>query len=62
MSDCSALEDLNDEALAANANNVEEFKTGNAKSFNPLVGQAINASKGKANPGQVNALLLKKLG
>ena len=47
--------------LAANAKNVEEVKAGNTKAFNALVGQAMKASKGKANPTQVNELLKKKL-
>ena len=49
------------QVLAANAKNVEEFKAGNAKAFNALVGQAMKASKGKANPAQVNELLKQKL-
>ena len=40
---------------------VEEFKTGKEKAFNALVGQAMKASKGKANPAQVNEILKKKL-
>ena len=44
-----------------NAKNVEEVRAGNAKAFNALVGQAMKASKGKANPAQVNDLLRKKL-
>ena len=51
-----------DEVLAANPKNVEEFKAGNAKALNGLVGPIMKASKGKANPAQVNELLLKKLG
>ena len=62
MNDSSALEAIIDEVLAANAKNVEEFKAGNAKAFNALVGQAMKASKGKANPAQVNELLKNKLG
>ena len=62
MNDSSALEAIIDEVLAANAKNVEEFKAGNAKAFNALVGQAMKASKGKANPAQVNDLLKQKLG
>ena len=62
MNDSSALEAIIDEVLAANAKNVEEFKAGNAKAFNALVGQAMKASKGKANPAQVNDMLKKKLG
>ena len=62
MNDTSALEAIIDEVLAANPKNVEEFKAGNAKALNGLVGPIMKASKGKANPSQVNALLLKKLG
>ena len=62
MNDSSALEAIIDEVLAANAKNVEEFKAGNAKAFNALVGQAMKASKGKANPAQVNDMLKQKLG
>jgi aspartyl-tRNA(Asn)/glutamyl-tRNA(Gln) amidotransferase subunit B len=61
MNDSSALEAIIDEVLAANAKNVEEFKAGNAKAFNALVGQAMKASKGKANPAQVNEMLKQKL-
>jgi aspartyl-tRNA(Asn)/glutamyl-tRNA(Gln) amidotransferase subunit B len=61
MSDTGELDKIIDEVLAANAKNVEEYKAGNAKAFNALVGQAMKASKGKANPAQVNELLKKKL-
>ena len=61
MSDSGELEKIIDDVLAANAKNVEEVKAGNAKAFNALVGQAMKASKGKANPAQVNDLLRKKL-
>ena len=61
MNDSGALETIIDDVLAANAKNVEEYKAGNAKAFNALVGQAMKASKGKANPAQVNELLKKKL-
>jgi aspartyl-tRNA(Asn)/glutamyl-tRNA(Gln) amidotransferase subunit B len=47
--------------IAANAKNVAEFKAGNEKALNALVGQIMKASAGKANPGQVNALLKAKL-
>ena len=62
MSDTGELEKIIDGVLAANAKNVEEVKAGNAKAFNALVGQAMKATKGKANPAQVNELLKKKLG
>ena len=62
MSDSGELEKIIDEVLAANAKNVEEFRAGKEKAFNALVGQAMKATKGKANPAQVNELLKKKLG
>ena len=62
MNDTGALEAIIDEVLAAHPKNVEEYKAGNAKALNGLVGPVMKASKGKANPAQVNALLLKKLG
>ncbi len=61
VSDTGAIEAIIDEVLAANAAMVEEFKAGKEKAFNALVGQAMKASKGKANPAQVNDLLKKKL-
>ncbi|WP_374355475.1 Asp-tRNA(Asn)/Glu-tRNA(Gln) amidotransferase subunit GatB [Limnohabitans sp.] len=61
MNDTGELENIIDEVLAANPKNVEEFKAGNAKALNGLVGPIMKASKGKANPAQVNALLMKKL-
>ena len=61
MSDTGELEKIIDDVLAANAKNVEEVKAGNAKAMNALVGQAMKATKGKANPQQVNELLRKKL-
>ncbi|MGN3966717.1 Asp-tRNA(Asn)/Glu-tRNA(Gln) amidotransferase subunit GatB [Burkholderia gladioli] len=62
ISDSGALEAIIDEVLAANAKSVEEFRAGKEKAFNALVGQAMKATKGKANPTQVNELLKKKLG
>jgi len=61
MNDTGALEVIIDEVLAANPKNVEEFRAGNSKALNGLVGPIMKASKGKANPAQVNELLLKKL-
>ena len=60
-SDSGAIEAIIDEVLAANTAMVEEFKAGKEKAFNALVGQAMKASKGKANPAQVNDILKKKL-
>ena len=62
MNDSGELEAIIDGVLAANAKNVEEVRAGNAKAMNALVGQAMKATKGKANPAQVNELLKKKLG
>ncbi|WP_374594397.1 Asp-tRNA(Asn)/Glu-tRNA(Gln) amidotransferase subunit GatB [Aquabacterium sp.] len=61
MNDTGALEAILDEVLAANAKSVEEFRGGKEKAFQALVGQAMKATKGKANPAQVNELLKKKL-
>jgi aspartyl-tRNA(Asn)/glutamyl-tRNA(Gln) amidotransferase subunit B len=61
MSDTGELERILDEVLAANAKSVEEYRAGKDKAFNALVGQAMKATKGKANPAQVNELLKKKL-
>lgn len=62
MNDSGALEQIIDEVIAANADNVAQFKAGKDKAFNALVGQIMKASKGKANPQQVNDLLRSKLG
>jgi aspartyl-tRNA(Asn)/glutamyl-tRNA(Gln) amidotransferase subunit B len=62
MSDSGELETLIDDVLAANQKSVEEFRAGKEKAFNALVGQVMKASKGKANPAQVNELLKSKLG
>jgi aspartyl-tRNA(Asn)/glutamyl-tRNA(Gln) amidotransferase subunit B len=61
ISDVSAIEPLIDEVLAANAKSVEEFRAGKEKAFNALVGQAMRAAKGKANPQQVTEILRRKL-
>ena len=62
ISDEGALERIVDDVLAANAAMVAEFRAGKEKAFNALVGQAMKATKGKANPAQVNAILRRKLG
>ena len=61
MNDSGALEKIIEEVLAANPDNVAQFKAGKDKAFNALVGQAMKASKGKANPSQVNEMLKAKL-
>jgi aspartyl-tRNA(Asn)/glutamyl-tRNA(Gln) amidotransferase subunit B len=62
ISDTGALEKIIDDVLAANAKSVEEFKAGKEKAFNALIGQAMKATKGKANPAQLTELLKQKLG
>ncbi len=61
MNDTGALESIIDEVLAGNADNIAQYKAGKDKAFNALVGHVMKASKGKANPAQVNALLKAKL-
>ena len=62
MNDSGALEKIIDEVMAGNVENVAQFRAGKEKAFNALVGQVMKASKGKANPQQVNDLLRQKLG
>jgi aspartyl-tRNA(Asn)/glutamyl-tRNA(Gln) amidotransferase subunit B len=61
MNDSGALEKIVEGVIANNAKNVSEFKAGNEKALNALVGQIMKASQGKANPQQVNDLLRSKL-
>jgi aspartyl-tRNA(Asn)/glutamyl-tRNA(Gln) amidotransferase subunit B len=61
ISDSSALEKIVDDVLAANARSVEEFRAGKEKALNALIGQAMKATRGKANPGQLTELLKQKL-
>ena len=60
-SDSGALESVVDAVIAANARSVGEYRAGKEKAFNALVGQAMKATQGKANPEQVAALLKRKL-
>jgi len=61
ISDSGALEKIVDEVMAASAKLVEDYRSGKEKAFNALVGQVMKASKGKANPAQVNEILRRKL-
>ena len=47
--------------IAANARQVEDYRAGKDKAFNSLVGQVMKATRGKANPTQVNEILRRKL-
>lgn len=60
--DTGAIEAIIKEVLANNEKAVEEYKSGKEKAFNGLVGQVMKASKGKANPAQVNELMKKLIG
>ncbi|MBJ7314220.1 Asp-tRNA(Asn)/Glu-tRNA(Gln) amidotransferase subunit GatB [Rugamonas sp. CCM 8940] len=61
ISDSGALEAIVDEVLAANAKSVEQYRAGKEAAINALIGQAMKASKGKANPAQLTELLKQKL-
>ena len=61
ISDAGEIEKKVDEVLAANAKQVEDYRAGKEKAFNSLVGQVMKATKGKANPAQVNEILKRKL-
>ena len=61
ISDSGAIEKLVDEVIAANERQVADYLGGKQKAFNSLVGQVMKASKGKANPAQVNQILKQKL-
>jgi aspartyl-tRNA(Asn)/glutamyl-tRNA(Gln) amidotransferase subunit B len=61
VSDVGAIEAMVDQVLAANPNQVAEYRAGKEKMFGYLIGQAMKAMKGKANPQQLNEILLRKL-
>ena len=62
MNDAGALEKIVDAVIQTHEKNVAEYKSGNPRALNALVGQIMKASAGKANPQQVNELLRKRLG
>jgi aspartyl-tRNA(Asn)/glutamyl-tRNA(Gln) amidotransferase subunit B len=61
ISDTGALEALVAGVLEANPGQVAEYRAGKERAFNFLVGQAMKASRGKANPAQLSELLKKRL-
>jgi aspartyl-tRNA(Asn)/glutamyl-tRNA(Gln) amidotransferase subunit B len=61
ISDSGAIEKIVDEVLAANEKQLADYRSGKEKAFNSLVGQVMKRSQGKANPAQVNEVLLRKL-
>jgi len=61
ISDSALIEKLVDDVLASNAKQVQDYRAGKEKAFNSLVGQVMKATKGKADPEQVNRVLRRKL-
>ena len=61
ISDAGAIDKVVDDVLAANAAIVAEFRAGKEKAFQSLVGRAMAATKGKADPAKVNVALKRKL-
>ncbi len=62
ISDSDAIEKIVDKVIAANAQQIADYRSGKEKAFNSLVGQVMKASQGRANPAQVNEILKRKLG
>ena len=62
ISDQGAIGRIVADAIAANPAIVAEYRAGKEKAFNSLVGRVMAASKGRANPAQVNAILKELLG
>ncbi|MGZ7444557.1 Asp-tRNA(Asn)/Glu-tRNA(Gln) amidotransferase subunit GatB [Paenibacillus sp. TH7-28] len=61
ISDEGAIKAIVDEVIAGNPASVEDYKAGKEKAIGFLVGQVMKQSKGKANPGLVNKLLVEAL-
>ncbi len=61
ISDSGELERVCDQVIAANAQQVADYRSGKEKAFNSLVGQVMKLTKGKANPQQVSEILKRKL-
>lgn len=61
ITDSGAIEAYVDQAIADNPDQVQQYKSGKTKVMGYLVGQVMKASKGKANPAEVNKMLADKL-
>jgi aspartyl-tRNA(Asn)/glutamyl-tRNA(Gln) amidotransferase subunit B len=61
ITDTAAIKAIIDEIIRANPTQVEQYRSGKEKVFGFFVGQVMRASKGKANPQQVNDLLTQRL-
>ena len=62
ISDAASIDALVEQVIAANPTQAEQFRAGKQQVLGFLVGQVMKASKGKANPQQVNEALRRKLG
>ena len=62
MTDASAIESVIDEVIAENESQVAEYKGGKTKLLGFFVGQVMQKTRGKANPGMANKILREKLG
>jgi aspartyl-tRNA(Asn)/glutamyl-tRNA(Gln) amidotransferase subunit B len=61
ISDSASIDKLVADVIAANPTQVEQFRSGKQQVLGFLVGQVMKASRGKANPQQVNEALRKQL-
>jgi aspartyl-tRNA(Asn)/glutamyl-tRNA(Gln) amidotransferase subunit B len=61
VTDTGAIEAMIDEVIAANPEQLQQYRDGKEQLFGFFVGQVMKASKGKANPAQVNEILKQKL-
>ncbi|MDQ6700087.1 MAG: Asp-tRNA(Asn)/Glu-tRNA(Gln) amidotransferase subunit GatB [Acidobacteriota bacterium] len=61
ISDASALDKIVDNVIAANPKQVEQYRSGKVAVIGFLVGQAMKASRGQANPAAMNEILKRKL-
>jgi aspartyl-tRNA(Asn)/glutamyl-tRNA(Gln) amidotransferase subunit B len=61
ITDSGAIESVIDDVIAKNPKQLEQYRAGKEALFGFFVGQVMKATGGKANPGQVNELLKKKL-
>lgn len=61
VTDSGAIEAMIDEVIAANPDQLQQYRDGKEQLFGYFVGQVMKASKGQANPGQVNEILKQKL-
>jgi len=61
ISDSGALEAAVEKVMAANAKLVDDYRAGKEKAFNALVGEVMKATRGKANPAQVNEILRRRM-